>query len=146
MQFTPKTEKEIAEENLWPVGEYGFEITEAYDKVSNSGNEMIELKLKVFNAEGGFKFIRDYLLESLSYKLRHAATACGAIGKYESGQLVAGDFVGATGFVKLGIDKDKTGKYPDKNAVKDYVTQEDASQAPPPGHPAAASFEDEIQF
>lgn len=137
MKFTPKTEKEIAEENLWPAGEYSFEITEAEDTVSSKGNEMIELKLKVYNEEGNFKILSDYLLEAIAYKLRHAAEVCGLLDAYNSGVLLASDFVGKTGYLKLKIDKDKTGKYPDKNGVGDYITERSkssngAAKSPPP--------------
>ena len=41
MRFTPKTEEQIHEENLFPEGEYDFQCIEANDAVSKSGNEMI---------------------------------------------------------------------------------------------------------
>ena len=50
--FTPKSLEEIAEEGCLPAGEYLATITDANDRVSkNSGVDMIELKLKVFNPE-----------------------------------------------------------------------------------------------
>lgn len=143
MKFQPKTEKEIAEANLWPEGEYGFEVTEANDTASKKGNDMIKLKLRVYNAEGAFKFIDDYLLESMAFKLRHCASTCGLLDVYEGGSLLASDFVGKNGFVKLKITKDETGKYADKNDVKDYVVKgvsdENDGNSPPPGHLAAMS-------
>lgn len=126
MKFTPKTEKEIAEANLLSEGEYDFEIIGAEDKVSSRGNDMIYLKLKVFADDGGFKFVDDYLLEAIEYKLRHAAEGTGLLEKYETGHLLASDFLGKCGKVKLVIQKDKNGQYPDKNAVKDYVIDREA--------------------
>lgn len=120
MKFTPKTETQIAEENLWAAGEYGFEVTEAVDAVSKSGNEMIKLDLRVFNTDGGFRFVTDYLLESVAYKLRHACEALNLLAKYEAGEIVAEDFVGRTGNLKLKIDAAKDG-YAAKNSVQDYV-------------------------
>jgi hypothetical protein len=150
MKFAPKTEKQIAEENLWPAGEYGFEIGEAHDKVSKSNNEMIHLKLKVFNNEGSMRFVDDYLLEEMAYKLRHAAEACGLLTQYESGTLLASDFVGKLGYLKLKIQKDKTGNYPDKNVVGDYivkdVVQVSDDTSPPTGHPASAPMNDEVPW
>jgi hypothetical protein len=32
MKFKPKSEKELAEANLWPKGDYAFEILEAEKK------------------------------------------------------------------------------------------------------------------
>jgi hypothetical protein len=128
MKFTPKSEKEIAEANLWPAGEYGFEVIDAKDKVSKTSQaEMIELKLKVYNDDGGFIFVNDYLLESLAYKLRHAAVCCGLEANYDAGNLLANDFAGKMGKLKLKIQKDKSGLYPDKNTVGDYVTTADVS-------------------
>lgn len=121
MRFTPKTEKEIQEENLWPTGEYAFEILEAENAVSKSGNDMIKLKVAIYNDDGNRRVAIDYLMEAISYKLRHACEACGLLEKYETGFLEAGDFIGKTGFLRLGVQKDKNGQYPDKNAVNDYL-------------------------
>lgn len=121
MRFTAKSEKEVQEEGLLPKGNYSFEISDAKDEVSKSGNEMIKLILNVYDENGNSRLIFDYLLESIAYKLRHAAEACGLLEKYESELLIAEDFKGKTGIVSVGIQKDKTGNYPDKNTIKDYV-------------------------
>jgi len=121
MRFTPKSEKEIAESNLLPEGEYPFEISSGADKISKAGNEMIELWVRVYKPDGSFNQVADYLMESMAYKLRHAAEACGLLDKYEAGSIVGTDFVGKTGMLKLNITKDKAGQYPDKNGIKDYI-------------------------
>lgn len=142
MKFQPKTERQIAEEGLMPKGTYSFEVFEAADKVSKTGNDMIELRLRVFDAEGNSRgMVTDYLLEKLAYKLRHAADACGILDKYESGEIAAADFSGKYGDLKIGIQSDKEGKYPDKNVVADYVVKvkADGADMPPAGHPAAAA-------
>ena len=151
MKFAPKTEKEVAEEGLLPKGEYSFEVMSAEDKVSKaSGNEMIALKLHVFDDQGEPRIIFDYLLESMARKLRHAAEACGLLTEYESGGLDALDFVGKTGLVKIGIQQDKTGQYPDKNTVTDYVRrgsqQPTASKVPPGLLGEGKPLDDEIPF
>src|ERR1700761_5913233 len=93
MKFAPKTDKEIAESNLWPDGLYSFEIVEGVDKISkvkpdgSGGNEMVELKVKVYNEDGGHIFVNDYLLESIAYKLRHAAVACGLSATKQGGTI-----------------------------------------------------------
>jgi hypothetical protein len=164
MRFTPKSEKEIHEMGLWPAGEYGFEILDqtmfggnAYftdDKVSKSGNDMIQLIVKVYNQDGQFRIVIDYLLESLAFKLRHAAVACGLLDKYESGELKAADFVGKSGNLKLKVGKEQNG-YPAKNEVADYIVhgigdpQAPAGFVPPPKAPTAADgrpLDDEIPF
>lgn len=153
MQFTPKTEKEIAEEGLIQPGTYDFEVMFATDDISGKGNEMIILGLNVFDDSGRARSIKDYLLESMAYKLRHAADACDLISQYESGNLVASDFVGKTGKLKIVIQKDKAGQYPDKNSVQDYIKRENLVDAHTKakgdsfqselGHPA---FDDSIPF
>ena len=131
MKFQPKTEEEIAEDNLWPAGDYGFEVLdevifgdktiETKDTTSKSGNEMIQLVLKVYNHEGHFTTIIDYLLESMAKKLRDASIACGLLEQYEMGVLSANDFKGKSGYVTLKKGKAQNG-YPAKNEIQGYVT------------------------
>lgn len=80
MNFTPKTEKEIAADRLWPAGNYRFEIlpratlgkrdVETGDTVSKSGDEMIVLAVKVFDDKGRGRVLVDYLLGRYPKKLR----------------------------------------------------------------------------
>lgn len=145
MRFQPKTEAQLTQEEkdrqeavLLPKGDYDFEIgtgeKDATDEISkkkpdgSGGNEMIHLKLRVYTGRGdGWKFVDDYLLESMGWKLRHAAEACGLTPLYESGAIMADDFKGKCGKVTLDIQKGKLKddgsgeKYPDRNSVKDYV-------------------------
>jgi hypothetical protein len=65
--------------------------------------------------------ITDSLVEKRGDKLRHAAEACGLLKGYEAGSLSDADFRNKRGKLKLGIEKDKTKTYPDKNVVIDYV-------------------------
>jgi hypothetical protein len=131
MRFTPKTEKEIQEEGLLPAGPYSFEIFKAEERQSKAGNDMIYLKVGVFDDDGRIHYVDDYLMESISYKLRHAAEVCGLLDDYEQGQLNAGDFVNKTGQCKVGIEKDKNNQYPDKNRIVDYLRPVDAVPAKP---------------
>lgn len=122
MKFTPKTEKQIAEDCLRPAGIYSFEIVDATNEISKKGNEMIKLSLRLYSKDGDdCGILSDYLLESLAYKLRHAAIACGLDALYGGGTLDASDFIGKTGDLKLAIKRDKTGQYPDQNSVSDYL-------------------------
>lgn len=129
MKFTPKTEKEIEEANLWGVGEYDFTITEGTDTQSKAGNDMIVLTVQVYNEQGGYKIITDFLLEAIEYKLRHAAEACGLLEQYETGFLEGLMFKGKSGRCKLGIEKDKTGQYADKNRITDYLVDKSKRSA-----------------
>jgi hypothetical protein len=120
MNFTPKTEEEIAAANMLPAGEYDYEVVEAHERVSKTGNDMIELKLRVFAAESE-RTITDYLLEAMPGKLKHFCDSHGMSKHYENGTLQASDCEMLSGKCKVGIEKDKTGKYPDKNRIADYV-------------------------
>ena len=122
MNFTPRSAKEIAEAGLLPKGEYDFEVIRSENKVSKKGNDMIQVKLKVFHG-ASTPFIDDYLLASMEAKLRHFCEATGLLEKYESGALTAEDCLGRVGKVKIIVHEDKTGEYDPKNSVKDYVVK-----------------------
>jgi hypothetical protein len=124
MKITPKTPEEIASMQVFPKGTYQFEVIEGCDKVSQAGNDMLELRLKVTDASGASRFVTDYLLEKVPIKLRRAAEACLLLQQYEAGELSGKDFVGKTGKLTLTIEKDKNKKFPDKNVVADYVVRE----------------------
>ncbi len=132
MKITPKTEEQLQAEakarreaNLWPVGEYNFEVAYAEDSESKKGNPMIVLTLNVFNEENKSQVVKDYLLESMDYKVRHACVAMDILEKYESGEFEAFDFMNGSGKVKLGVQKggkkDTGGFYDDRNCVLDYI-------------------------
>ena len=127
MRVTPKSEKEIAEANLLPKGIYGFEIADAVDTTSKAGNDMIALKIKVFS-DAGYQFVNDYLLDAIPHKVRHCAEVCGVLDDYERGELHAANLIGKTGNLKLGIQADKTGAYPDRNSVMDYIKPDAVSE------------------
>lgn len=149
MKFTPKSDKEISEEKLLPEGTYDFEISAGYDKVSKAGNEMIELLVRVYKPDGGFVLVNDYLMEKVIYKVSHAAKACGLETEYNNGQLHGDDFIGKTGQLKLKIQKDKDGTYPDKNVIQDYIVNEEGKSSlkeKPAKENFAEDLDDEIPF
>lgn len=129
MKFQPKTEKEIAEANLWPNGEYAFEILECEDAQDKNGNDMFKMKVKVFKDNGASQNIFDYVSGTwMEFKLRHLAESAGLLADYEGGELNAYEFVGKTGYCKVGVSKDKSGQYPDKNGIMDYLTDKPVAQ------------------
>lgn len=148
MRFSPKTEQEVAEAGLWPAGEVDFEILEAEDTVSKSGNDMVKLKIKVFNEVGDSRIIFDYLLEAVAYKLRHCAEACDLLANYNEGCLDASDFIGKTGRLKLRITPAKDG-YAAKNDIADYIVPRDQPEHVTPLRssrtPAAAAIAAKFQ-
>lgn len=147
MNFTPKTEKELAAESLLPDGIYPFEVTDAVDAISKtSGAEMIAIKIRVFGPAGREPVLNDYLLASYMRKIFNFSKFTGNEAKYHAGSLCAQDCLGKNGYVKIGTDAGKemkdrttgapTGRFFDpKNAVKDYVP------APANAAPAAVNPE-----
>lgn len=147
MKFKPKSDKELAEERLLPEGQYSFEISQAENRISKAGNEMIELLVRVYKPDGSFMLVSDYLMESVLYKVSHASKACGLEDSYNKGELKADDFIGKTGYLKLGIQKDKNGVYPDKNMVRDYIVPKDGDKKPEiPKNNLSSVIDDEIPF
>ena len=124
MKFTPKSneqlEKEAAERGPFRPGIYDFEFTDATDDVSKAGNEMIVVTLAVYNDQGEKRKVKDYIVEAMSHKLKHACETCGLGPQYERGEVESFDLLNRSGKVKLGV-KDNF------NNVVDYVVQANTS-------------------
>jgi hypothetical protein len=116
------TEDELIRASLLEPGVYPFEVMTAVDKISKTGNEMIELKLNVFG-DNQEAHVFDYLLEKMAFKLRHFAEATGLIADYEVGSLDALACLNKMAYAKIGVDKGN-GSFPPKNVVLDYVKAE----------------------
>lgn len=118
MRFNPKSneelEKEAAAHGPFKPGIYDFDFIEAVDDISKAGNDMISVKIKVYDEQGATRTIRDWLLEAMAHKLKHACETCGLGREYENGEIEAADFLNRSGKVKIGI-KDKF------NNVVDYI-------------------------
>ncbi|HXQ25949.1 MAG TPA: hypothetical protein VN822_06050 [Candidatus Acidoferrales bacterium] len=123
MNFQPKTEQEIQDAKLWKKGDYDFAIEDGSDEVSSKGRPMISLKLRLSDGNGKSRVLTDYLLAETEEKLRHAASACGLLDRYESGSIKGPEFRGKRGRLKLIVEKAK-GEYGPKNAVADYICAE----------------------
>ncbi len=128
MQTTPKTRKEINDEALWPKGIYGFEVVSAEEKTSSKGNEMIEIQLVVSDDQNRTRKLRDWIMDAMPEKQLNFCEAGGLMKQYESGNISARDCIGVTGYLKLVIQEDKTGQYPAKNSVANYVPPVDERQ------------------
>lgn len=121
MNFAAKTEKQLNEERLIPAGVYPFEVMTAEDKQSKKGNDMIEMEIRVFMPDGKERRMTDWIMEKMAFKLFHFCAYTGLSVKYENGTLQSHDCIGRSGYVKVGIQADKAGQYPDRNSVEDYV-------------------------
>lgn len=147
MRFTPKTENEIASANLWPAGEYDFEVIKAEDTASKAGNDMTALTVRIFDIEGKHRQVLDYLVDSVNsaYKTRHFAEATGMMEQYDKGEMLAFEMVGRTGRCKVNVQKDHSGQYPDKNGIADYI-KAGAGSAPTPRVATREELDDVIPF
>lgn len=146
MRFQPKTTEEIetekrefATQSLLPKGWYDFEVMDAQEAVSKkSGRDMIKLKLRVFNPNGGEKHVYDYLIETAPTHLFDFCESVGLETEYHQGTLTAADCMGRAAKVQIAID-DKDKNYEPKNVAKNYASpnaganppeQDDDSQIP----------------
>jgi hypothetical protein len=124
MKFTPLSEQEAESQSsgLWPDGQYDFEVREATEKESSTGNEMTELEVWIYNPSGDRRLVFDYLVvtEKSAWKIRSFAASCGLLPQYERGTLIANEMVGRTGRCIL-MTRPANDGYPAKNTIKSYV-------------------------
>lgn len=121
MRYEPKDANGI----LIPDGEYDAEISEAVEKRSKSGNDMMELKVKVWANGGGPRIVFDYIVVPSSlYKLKQIAGATGQMSTFESGEMGVDEVRNKSVRVSIKTQADKEGKFPDKNVVARYLPQE----------------------
>lgn len=118
MRFNPKSEEELI--RLLPKGIYDARVRNAVDKTSQSGNEMIEVVVEVYADDGSKFVITDWLLEKISYKIRHFCESAGILNLYESGMICADDCVGKEIKVRIKIDTSDD-DYGPQNRIADYV-------------------------
>jgi|SRR5690348_11273691 len=133
MRFTPKTEEEIRQINLFKDGDYPYEVIYAEDthvkNGKNIGVEQIKLKIKAFNEEGRQTIIECYLSELMIHLLKHYCDVNNKTERYNSNELFANECLSDSGgLVRLGIEKGKpipndpdNKCWPDRNVVKDFV-------------------------
>jgi hypothetical protein len=122
MQFTPKSQEEIALDRLWPDGIYPFTVQSAEDTVSKkSGKDMIVVELKLYNDTGRERVIKDYLMESMIERLEQFCRFTGLEDLYNSGNLTALDMENREGYVAIRTEKPKPGSdFKPKNVVYYY--------------------------
>ncbi len=117
---------------LLTKGEYDATVVKAEETVSKtSGNEMIAITLKVWNADGSGVLVNDYLLstETGILKLCQFCEAAGLLDIYNQGILSASDCMDSNVKVKIKIDEGK-GDFPAKNAVAAYVVPKAPKREP----------------
>jgi len=145
----PLNQEQLKQGDLLPAGIYDFEVVNADDRISSKGNEMIALMLSVYAPNGKTYNVFDYLLESLEYKLGHFCEATGLLDKYQQGHFSSSDCVGRSGKCKIYIQQDKSGQYPDKNSVADYLPPDERKSQSSKTLPPSTNqdgFDDDIPF
>ena len=151
MQFDPKTETQLDEAQMIPKGATcDFEVVQAADKRSKAGNDMIEVKLRVWHSERDY-LMHDYLMPSVAHKLLHFCEATGLTQHYAAGDLAAAHCVGRTGILIVGVEAAKD-SYPARNKVADYQGHRSGGKpvtigATKPAAPKAApAADDDVPF
>jgi hypothetical protein len=121
------TEEEVMTSRLLPKGDYPFVVKACQQKISKSGNPMIEVQLSIKDDNGREHLIFDYLMESVAFKLRHFFVAVGMEDDYMSGTINPAKAIGRSGIAKLFIQEDKNKIYGPKNAVQDYSSMKESA-------------------
>jgi hypothetical protein len=112
--------KRVSRRTLLRAGWHDARITEAVEKPSKRGNDMIELTVVVPDADGTERQLRDWLTDSDmgAAKLRSCCQAVDALDRYEAGEISQADFPGNDVRVKIEIEKRRG--YPDQNRIEEY--------------------------
>lgn len=106
-----------------------FQVLTSTDKVSSSGNPMIELVLNVWDAEGQEHRVWDYITKGGLFKLEQLCAIHGI--DFTSGNVPAEDLAGISGKCVVGFKKGD-GQYADKNSIRKYLTPLDEKNPPAP--------------
>ena len=130
MQFQPLSENEI--DNLGvsrlEPGLADFEVVNASEKVSKTGNAMIELQLRVWDNKGKEGSIYDYLVstDKAMWKIYLFCKSINAKEEYEKGNITPDFTIGKTGHCVLKLEKSKDEQYKDRIKINEYLSTEDA--------------------
>lgn len=144
MRFSPVSEDQAS--RVWPKGEYDATVEAAIETTSkSSGNDMLEVHLKVYGQNGKEQKLRDYLVhtEGGAYKFQRFCKSAGQWDAYQAGEITGATFQNANVTVKLGEEKG-TDDFPPRNKVLDYMPTKLDTPAPkatrkPPGELAGVS-------
>jgi hypothetical protein len=142
MKHTPLSDDEIAKSGLMQAGIYDFEVADAEEKTSAKGNDMLEIKLNVYEHDGSIRPMRDWILPQMAKKFKHFHNATGMMDKYESGNLSPSDVIGKKGKLMIKTEPyiNKDGIKVESNKIEDYVKRENMAGQ------QAVDLSDEIPF
>lgn len=146
MRYTAHTDESLNKLNLLSEGTHDFEIVETNDKPSSKGNDMITLKLHVFEDDGTPRIVFDYLGDFMPHKFKHAADACGLTEEYMNGTLTHELFLSKCGKCTIATQPAR-GEFLEKSVVKDYVKRDSSAEPIPPKKVSVSKdLDDEIPF
>ncbi len=117
--------KQMREDSLIAEGEYQFEVLDAREKRSSSGNDMLNLKLRLFiNNRHIVYWTTIVLTPKMFFMLEHFCKTTGMPEKIDEGRVMAQDCLGKQGkiYIVQRMDKD-TGEL--TNQTKDFVKPEE---------------------
>lgn len=132
----------------FPEGDYEFEILEAKDKRSSTGNEMVEVRMFIFSPTGAKRTVFDYLVNTQGGlpKVRGACEATGLLKEFLEGEIKSYMFEGQRGRAHVGIEHDSTGRYPSKNKIARYIPNPGSTASAYQAKATQKPLEDEIPF
>ena len=128
--------QQMREDALLKDGRYKYTVLDAKEKVSSTGNNMINLKLSLeVNGRRVTQWDSLILTPKMFWKVEHFCKSAGIPEKIDEGKLTANDCYAKEGYVDIMQKNDsQTGDL--VNQVKDYVKPEDIA--------ADKAFDDDI--
>ena len=152
--------KEQAESERFELlkdGYYSATVFDSVDKVSSTGNSMMEIFFKVYDEQGKPHNVRSFLVftPKMMWKTIHFAEATSLLTEYSQGKFCSNLIKDKNVRVLIGTEKGKeipvdklNGKpygscYPDKNIIHDFTSVEERA---PQAIPADFKDDEEIPF
>jgi hypothetical protein len=158
------TEEEVQKERykLLDDGEYEAVIDSMIPKISQSGNNMIDVTLSVYDRNGNPKIIFDYIVltPGMMWKFKHICDSAGLCKEYTDKTFKVEMALRKNVRVRIStkegglIPSDKLkgksegSRYPTKNVIEDYLGTSGSvtTQAEPSKGQADLKFDDDIPF
>lgn len=126
--YAPKTDQQINNEKLVPVGKHKFEVMKCEDKTSKSGNAMTIVTLKVKNGNKNVIF-SDFIMEGDEEKVKDFAYSIGLSQQYEEGFFDNLQTIGKAGMADIIVQESKNPEYPNAaNRIKKYIRLKDGEE------------------
>lgn len=119
IQFTPG-KPESKNFTLLKPGEYKLAVVECKPDTTKKGDDCLKVRLK--HEDGTCVFDNLMFIPSAIWKFHQFVKACGQ--DPESGVFDEEKAIGTEVIVKVGIQKDSTGNYADRNSVESYIFEE----------------------